>query len=87
MEEHDDNPWNHRYAQRMQNMGSSIIRELLKITQDPEIISFGGGLPAPEVFPVEAFKAARDQVTAEPGATGAAVQRFGRLHAIAPVDC
>jgi 2-aminoadipate transaminase len=60
-------PWNHRYAQRMQNMGSSLLRELLKITQDSDIISFAGGLPAPEVFPVEAFKEAICKVMQEEG--------------------
>jgi 2-aminoadipate transaminase len=51
----------------MQNMGSSLLRELLKITQDSEIISFAGGLPAPEVFPVEDFKAAACRVLQEEG--------------------
>ncbi len=51
-------PWDHRYAQRTQRMGSSVIRELLKLTEKPEIISFGGGLPAPDVFPVKEFKEA-----------------------------
>jgi len=60
-------PWNYRYAQRMHNMGSSLIRELLKITQNPEIISFAGGLPAPEVFPVEAFNAATNRVLQNQG--------------------
>jgi len=60
-------PWNHRYAQRMHNMGSSLLRELLKLTQDTEIISFAGGLPAPEVFPVEAFKEASSKVLQEQG--------------------
>ncbi len=46
-------PWENRFAQRTQRMRSSAIRELLKLTEDPEIISFGGGMPAPEVFPVE----------------------------------
>jgi 2-aminoadipate transaminase len=55
-------PWHHRYAQRTQRMGSSMIRELLKLTQKPEIISFAGGLPAPEMFPVEAFEAATSRV-------------------------
>lgn len=55
-------PWNHRYAQRMQNVGGSLIRELLKLTENPEIISFAGGLPAPEVFPVEAFENAATRV-------------------------
>lgn len=55
-------PWERRYAQRMQGMGSSVIRELLKLTQQPDIISFAGGLPAPEVFPVERFKLASQRV-------------------------
>ena len=45
--------WDYRYAQRTQRMASSAIRELLKLTEQPGIISFGGGLPAPEVFPVD----------------------------------
>lgn len=55
-------PWNHRYAMRMQQMGSSMIRELLKLTQRPEVISFAGGLPAPELFPIERFREAGDHV-------------------------
>ena len=51
-------PWEYRYANRTQRMGSSVIRELLKLTEQPDIISFGGGLPAPEVFPLKEFKAA-----------------------------
>ena len=50
--------WTSRYAQRTKNVRSSAIRELLKITQNPEIISFAGGLPAPDVFPVERFREA-----------------------------
>ena len=53
-----ETPWEYRYAHRMKGMKSSIIRELLKLTQKPEMISFAGGLPSPEVFPVEAFKEA-----------------------------
>ncbi|KAF0107766.1 MAG: aminotransferase [Anaerolineaceae bacterium] len=55
-------PWEYRYANRTQRMGSSVIRELLKLTEQPDIISFGGGLPAPEVFPVKEFKAACNYV-------------------------
>jgi 2-aminoadipate transaminase len=44
--------WTQRYASRTENMHSSAIREILKFTQRPEIISFAGGLPAPELFPV-----------------------------------
>jgi 2-aminoadipate transaminase len=43
-------------------MKKSVIRELLKLTQKPEIISFAGGLPAPETFPVEDLHKAADAV-------------------------
>jgi 2-aminoadipate transaminase len=43
-------------------MGSSVIRELLKLTEQPDIISFGGGLPAPEVFPLKQFQEACNAV-------------------------
>lgn len=59
--------WQQRYAQRMQRVGSSMIRELLKLTEQPDIISFAGGLPAPELFPMEAFQTACDRVLARHG--------------------
>lgn len=55
-------PWEYRYANRTKRMGSSVIRELLKLTEQPDIISFGGGMPAPEVFPVKEFKEACNYV-------------------------
>ncbi len=61
-------PWEYRYAHRMQKMGSSVIRELLKFTEQPDIISFAGGLPAPEVFPVKQFQEACNRVLMEQGA-------------------
>jgi len=61
-------PWHNRYALRTEGMGSSVIRELLKLTEQPDVISFAGGLPAPEMFPVEEFKQASDKVLAEFGA-------------------
>ena len=60
--------WDHRYAQRTQRMTSSAIRELLKLTEKPDIISFGGGMPAPEVFPVEEFTSACERVLKDLGA-------------------
>jgi len=60
-------PWEHRFAQRTSRMQSSAIRELLKLTAVPDIISFAGGLPAPEVFPIEKFKAACNKVLDECG--------------------
>jgi 2-aminoadipate transaminase len=61
-------PWEYRYAHRTQKMGSSVIRELLKFTEQPDIISFAGGLPAPEVFPVKEFQEACNAVLAKHGA-------------------
>jgi len=61
-------PWEYRYAHRTQRMGSSVIRELLKLTEQPDIISFAGGLPAPEVFPVKEFQAACNAVLEQHGA-------------------
>ncbi|MBP1702750.1 MAG: aminotransferase [Chloroflexi bacterium] len=61
-------PWEHRFAQRTQRMSSSAIRELLKLTEQPDIISFGGGMPAPEVFPIEEFTAACEKVMKDRGA-------------------
>ena len=60
--------WNSRYALRTLRIKSSTIRELLKITQQPEMISFGGGLPAPDVFPVQRFEEACHTVLKEHGA-------------------
>lgn len=50
--------WESRFAARTKRMQSSVIRELLKLTVQPEIISFAGGLPAPEFFPVREFQEA-----------------------------
>jgi 2-aminoadipate transaminase len=59
--------WSERFAQRTHAMRSSAVRELLKLTEQPDIISFGGGLPAPEVFPVERFRQACDRVLKDAG--------------------
>jgi 2-aminoadipate transaminase len=51
----------YQYAQRMSTIPKSFIREILKVTEDPEVISFAGGLPNPRFFPVkEIAKAASD---------------------------
>ena len=54
--------WTQRFAQRTQRITASMIRELLKLTEKPDIISFAGGLPAPDVFPVEEIRAATERV-------------------------
>jgi 2-aminoadipate transaminase len=56
-----------QFAGRMRQLRPSTIREILKVTAQPEIISFAGGLPAPELFPVEAVRAAADEVLARFG--------------------
>jgi 2-aminoadipate transaminase len=57
--------WEQRYAHRTQRMGSSVIRELLKLTEQPDFISFAGGLPAPEVFPIKQVTEAVDTLMKE----------------------
>jgi 2-aminoadipate transaminase len=61
--------WKDRFAQRTQRMTSSAIRELLKYTEKPDVISFAGGLPAPEVFPFAEVELATATVLREHGKT------------------
>lgn len=56
-----------KLAKRMDSLRASEIREILKITQRPEVISFAGGLPAPELFPLEAIKRVNQIVLDEHG--------------------
>jgi 2-aminoadipate transaminase len=63
-----------RFARRMAQMRPSTIREILKVTAQPEVISFAGGLPAPELFPIEAVRAATDAVL---GTTGGQALQYG----------
>lgn len=50
------------YSLNAQNMKKSVIRELLKLTNNPNIISFAGGLPAPSTFPAPKIKELTDKV-------------------------
>jgi len=56
-----------RYADRVDCIRPSSIRELLKLTQQPGVISFAGGHPAPESFPVEEMKKISVKVLEEQG--------------------
>lgn len=56
-----------RFAKRMEGLKESEIRELLKLTEKPEVISFAGGLPAPELFPIEEMKEISKIVLEESG--------------------
>ena len=60
--------WNEHFAERGRTVRSSAIRELLKVTELPDTISFAGGLPAPELFPIAQFRSACDKVLSENGA-------------------
>ncbi|MYM66562.1 aminotransferase class I/II-fold pyridoxal phosphate-dependent enzyme [Pseudoduganella sp. FT55W] len=63
----NQNPIQWRFAERAEQLQASFIREILKITQQPEIISFAGGLPSPATFPVDEMKVAYDKVLTENG--------------------
>lgn len=60
-------PWTGRFARRLDRVKASTIRELLKLLTRPEVISFAGGLPAPELFPVDEIEAATHRVLAGHG--------------------
>ena len=51
-----------QFAQRTAHLRASTIREMLKVTQQPDVISFGGGLPAPELFPTAGIAQAASAV-------------------------
>ncbi|HUY10651.1 MAG TPA: PLP-dependent aminotransferase family protein [Candidatus Dormibacteraeota bacterium] len=61
-----------KFAERTSRLRASTIREMLKVTQQPDIISFGGGLPAPELFPTREIADCTREVLEEYG--GAALQ-------------
>ncbi|HEU4486205.1 MAG TPA: hypothetical protein VFR96_12020, partial [Povalibacter sp.] len=50
------------FSQRAQKLTSSAIREILKVTERPEVISFAGGLPSPATFPVERIRSACSEI-------------------------
>ncbi|HEU0230459.1 MAG TPA: PLP-dependent aminotransferase family protein [Burkholderiaceae bacterium] len=58
------------FSQRARKLTGSAIREILKITQRPDIISFAGGLPAPQGFPVEELHTAFDRVLSSSAQVG-----------------
>ncbi|MBL6965666.1 MAG: PLP-dependent aminotransferase family protein [Anaerolineales bacterium] len=60
--------WEKKFSNQARRMKSSVIREILKHSSAPNVISFAGGLPAPEVFPLEAFKEASQLILEEAGA-------------------
>ena len=59
--------FNRFFSERARAIQSSAIREILKVTERPEVISFAGGLPAPATFPVEEMRSALDRVLSTRG--------------------
>ena len=69
-------------AQRAHRLNPSVLREILKVTEKPGIISFAGGLPSPRTFPIDAFAAACAKVLGTDGANAlqyAASEGYGPL--------
>ena len=73
-------PW--PLAQRAERMNPSVIREILKVTEKPGIISFAGGLPSPKTFPVQAFADACAHVL---GQDGTAALQYAASEGYAPL--
>ncbi|MCA1442789.1 PLP-dependent aminotransferase family protein [Ensifer sp. IC4062] len=63
--------WDHIFATRSSRMRASEIRELLKLLDRPDIISFAGGIPDPELFPDAEFKAAYAEIFGGPAVSAA----------------
>src|SRR5690625_7143991 len=71
-----------QFSQRALQLTSSAIREILKVTTRPEVISFAGGLPSPDGFPVEQLQQAFDRVLAT---QGRAALQFGPTDGYQPL--
>jgi DNA-binding transcriptional MocR family regulator len=66
--------WEPRYAGRAERMRASEIRELLKVLDQPGVISFAGGIPDPALFPVQEAAAAYASILADPASAGSGLQ-------------
>ncbi len=69
-------------ARRMARMQTSAVREILKVTERPDVLSFAGGLPAPELFPVQAIADAHAEVLF---AAGDGALQYGVTEGFAPL--
>ncbi len=66
--------WEPDYASRAARMSASEIRELLKLLDRPEIISFAGGIPDPALFPRDEVARAYAEIMGDPALASAALQ-------------
>ena len=77
-------PWT--LARRAEKMNPSVIREILKVTEKPGIISFAGGLPSPKTFPISQFAAACESVLRGKGeAYGQAALQYAASEGYGPL--
>ena len=66
--------WSEWFAGRVSRMHASEIRELLKLLEQPDVVSFAGGIPDPALFPMDAIRAAYADILADPNAGPASLQ-------------
>ena len=66
--------WESHYASRVSRMAASEIRELLKLIDDPAVISFAGGIPDPALFSAQALAAAHRRILDDPARRAQALQ-------------
>ena len=66
--------WAARFSDRMSRVRASEIRELLKLLDQPDILSFAGGIPDPDLFPAKAIQAGYDAVLGQPDLARQALQ-------------
>ena len=74
--------WDAKYGERVSHMYGSMTRQLMHLTSDPQIISFGGGLPAWDLFPVEKVKEVVDHIL---DSDGAATLQYGTSEGYEPL--
>lgn len=74
MTDHAEPTWTDLYATRAARMRASEIRELLKVLEQPDIISFAGGIPDPALFPRHAVQEACATIFGNPELTRQALQ-------------
>ncbi len=80
--------WSDWFAGRVSRMHASEIRELLKLLERPDVVSFAGGIPDPALFPMDAIRASFAEILADPNAGHGVAAVFGerRVRAAAPLD-
>lgn len=72
------------YADRLERCNASVIREILKVVAQPDITSFAGGMPAPDLFPFEAIEQATQRALAHKPLALASLQ-YGQSEGYAPL--